>query len=129
MNKSEADAIALALTDIRDLKESYEALLSKHATAEVEIKPLKRKVEMLEKANAVRLADGAGADADALRVEKSSTGLDGPRRRTTWRKKKQRCSKVWRKEEGAHDSSVFASHQAISADDDPAAVQRSRRRF
>ncbi|KAH6944768.1 hypothetical protein HPB50_004972 [Hyalomma asiaticum] len=59
MNKSEADAFALALSDIRDLKESFEALLSKHATAEIEIKQLKRKVEMLEKANAVRLADGA----------------------------------------------------------------------
>nr|XP_037276014.1 uncharacterized protein LOC119168726 [Rhipicephalus microplus] len=68
MNKTEADAFALALTEIRDLKESYEALLSKHATAEIEIKQLKRKVETLERANALRNADGAGVDADALRA-------------------------------------------------------------
>lgn len=45
VDKSEAHAFAHALEEICDLKESYEALLSKHATTQTEIKQLKCKVE------------------------------------------------------------------------------------
>lgn len=68
MTKSGADAFALALSDTRDLNGSYEAFLSKHTTTEIEIEQLNRRVEILAKANAVRLPNGADVNADVLRV-------------------------------------------------------------